>query len=208
MNTSTIPDARTFLIVGIGGSAGGLAAYKAMLAVLPPNTGMAFVVIAHLDPTRESLLPQVLSWSTNMEVRQAAEGMCIEPNRVFVIPPNVNLYLEDGAFALESPRTLHDGRHRQVDFFLTSLAGSVGPRAIGIILSGGDGDGTEGCKAIKAHGGVTFAQDLSAQVDSMPLHALAAGCVDKVLPPAEIAEQLVAIGRRFAQGEPLWGKSP
>ena len=159
---------------------------------------MAFVVVSHLDPTRESLLPQILSWSTQMPVVEAGEGMRVEPNHVFVIPPNVNLYLEDGAFALESPRTLRDGRHPQVDFFLTSLAQSVRSRAVGIILSGGDGDGTEGCKAIKAHGGFTFAQDLSAQVDSMPLHAVAAGCVDLVLSPKEISEELIKIGRRYA----------
>ena len=149
MNTSLPADQRPFMIVGIGGSAGGLVAYKALLAALPPETGMAFVVVSHLDPTRESLLPQILSWSTQMPVLEASEGMRIAPNHVFVIPPNVNLFLEDGAFALESPRTLRDGRHPQVDFFLTSLAQSVRSRAVGIILSGGDGDGT-------AHQGFSF----------------------------------------------------
>jgi two-component system CheB/CheR fusion protein len=187
-------------IVGIGGSAGGLKAYTALLEALPSNTGMAFVFIAHLSPTGNNLLAALLSRSTSMPAIQASEGMSIEANHVYVIPPNTNLSIESYVFKVISPRTMNHGRHKQVDVFLISLAEMMGPRAIGIILSGGDGDGTEGCKSIRAMGGKTFAQDLSADHDSMPLHAQASGCVDFVLPPNKISDELVKIGERFADG--------
>jgi two-component system CheB/CheR fusion protein len=177
-------------IVGIGGSAGGLIAYLNLLAALPVDTGMAFVFVAHLSPSGKSMLTQLLAKSTSMPVSQASEGMAILPNHIYVIPPNTDLYMNNFAFEIVSPRTLDNGRHRQVDQFLISLAENMGERAIGIILSGGDGDGTEGCRSIKARGGKTFAQDLSAEVDSMPLHAQASGCVDAVLSPAKIAKAL------------------
>lgn len=185
-------------VVGIGGSAGGLKAYLALLDVLPSDTGMAFVVIAHMRPDGESLLPHILSRTTSMPVTQASEGLPLEANHVYVIAPDTNLSLEGRAFKVVSPRTMSHGHHQQVDWFLISLAETMGQCAIGIILSGGDGDGTEGCKRIKAHGGTTFAQDLSAEVDSMPLHAEASGCVDFVLPPEEIAKKLAEIGARRA----------
>jgi two-component system CheB/CheR fusion protein len=188
-------------VVGIGGSAGGLKAYTALLEALPPNTGMAFVFIAHLSPNSESLLAGLLSRSTKMPATQAAEGMAILANHVYVIAPNTNLLMENYTFKVVSPRTLNKGRHNQVDYFLSSLAETMGARAIGIILSGGDGDGTEGCKIIKAKGGKTFAQDLSADVDSMPLHAQASGCVDYVLPPDKISDELTKIGASFAKEE-------
>lgn len=186
-------------IVGIGGSAGGLKAYQTLLDALPSNTGMAFVVIAHMSPTGESLLAELLSRKTRMPVSQAAEGMPVNANHVYVISPNTNLLFEGNGFKVVSPRTMSGGRHNQVDCFLISLADVMGTRAIGIILSGGDGDGTEGCRKIKAKGGMTFAQDLSAEVDSMPLHAQAAGCVDFVLPPKKISEELVRIGERLGK---------
>ena len=188
-----------YFIVGIGGSAGGLKAYTALLEALPSNTGMAFVFIAHLSPTSDSLLAQLLSRSTNMPAIQASDGMPVQANHVYVIAPNTNLFMENYTFKVVSPRTLNQGRHKQVDYFLISLAETMGPRAIGIILSGGDGDGTEGCKLLKAKGGKTFAQDLSADVDSMPLHAQASGCVDFVLPPDKISVELSKIAAEFAQ---------
>ncbi len=188
---------RPKFIIGIGGSAGGLKAYSTLLTALPSNTGMAFVVIAHMSPKGESLLPQILSWKTSMPVVQATQGMVIQQNHVYVIPPNANLLVDqDHIFKIVSPRTMSNGRHNQVDYFLISLADAMGARAISVILSGGDGDGTEGCKRIKAKGGITFAQDLSADVDSMPLHAQASGCVDFVLPPEKISEELAKISAR------------
>lgn len=193
---SVVPLDHPNFIVGIGGSAGGLKAYKTILDALPSDTGMSFVFITHMSPNSESLLAQILSQSTKMPVIQASEAMPIQANHVYVIPPNANLLIENHVFKVVSPRTLNQGRHKQVDYFLISLANAIGARAIGIILSGGDGDGTEGCKHIKAMGGITFAQDLSAEVDSMPLHAQISGCVDFVLSPENISKELTRIGTR------------
>ena len=184
-------------IVGIGGSAGALQVYKALLDVLPADTGMAFVIIAHMSPDHESLLAGILRLRTRMPVVQARDAMPIKQNHVYVIAPNTDLLIEDFAFKVVSPRTMGSGRHKQVDYFLKSLSEAMGTHAISVILSGYDGDGTEGCLHIKAKGGKTFAQDLSAEVDSMPLHAQASGCIDFVLPPQKIAEQLTAIGANF-----------
>jgi two-component system CheB/CheR fusion protein len=174
-------------IVGVGGSAGGLNAYKALLDALPSNTGMALVIISHLIPTANSQLALILSRHTKMKVTVVSSGMPIRANHVYVIPPNADLLIEGFAFKLVTPRTK---RNAQVDIFLTSLAAAMGARAIGIILSGYDGDGTEGCKQIKAKGGTTFAQDTSAEVDDMPLSAQDSGSVDFVLPPDKIADKL------------------
>ena len=167
-------------IVGIGGSAGGLNAYKALLDALPSNTGMAFVIVSHMFPSASSQLAQILSHHTKMTVMLASTAMPIRANHVYVCPPNADLLIESYTFKVVSPRTK---RNAQIDLFFASLAEAMGPRAIGIILSGYDGDGTEGCKYIKAKGGTTFAQDMTAEVNRMPLSAQASGCVDFVLPP-------------------------
>ncbi len=183
-------------IVAIGGSAGSLNAYKALLDALPSQTGMAFVFVSHLLPTAHSQLAEILSRHTIMPVLVASPVMPIRANHVYVNPPNADLLIESYTFKVVAPRT---GRNKQVDLFFTSLAEALGARAIGIILSGYDGDGTAGCQHIKAKGGTTFAQDLSAIVDGMPLSAQASGCVDFVLPPDKIAEELANIGARVAQ---------
>ena len=180
-------------VVGIGGSAGGLKAHSALLTALPNKTGMAFVIIAHMNPAGESLLPHLLGAKTGMPVVSAKAGMTIKADHVYVIAPNTDLLIDDKAFKVVTPRSMVGGRHKQVDEFLISLAEQMGPQAISIILSGGDGDGTEGCKQVKVRGGITFAQDLSADVDSMPLNASASGCVDFVLAPPKIAAELVKI---------------
>jgi two-component system CheB/CheR fusion protein len=174
-------------IVGIGGSAGGLNAYKALLDALPSNTGMAFVIVSHLLPTASSQLAQILSHHTKMTVMVASTAMPIRANHVYVCPPNADLLIESYTFKVVSPRTR---RNAQIDLFFTSLAEAMGARAIGIILSGYDGDGTEGCKHIKAKGGTTFAQDMSAEVNGMPLSAQASGCVDFVLPVDKIPDEV------------------
>jgi chemotaxis response regulator CheB len=174
-------------IVGIGGSAGGLNAYKALLDAVPSNTGMAFVIVAHLYPTAHSELARILSRHTKMPVTVASTAMPVRANHVYVIPPNVNLFIESYTLKIVSPRAK---RNVQVDLFFASLAEAMGAGAIGIIVSGYDGDGTEGCKQIKAKGGITFAQDMSAEVNLMPLHAQAAGVVDFVLPPDKISDEL------------------
>jgi two-component system CheB/CheR fusion protein len=183
-------------IVGIGGSAGGLNAYKALLDALPSHTGMTFVIVSHILPTAHSELAQILSGHTKMTVAVASTAMPIQANRVYVCPPNADLLIESHTFKVVSPRTR---RNVQVDVFLTSLAEAMGTRAIGIILSGYDGDGTEGCKRIKAKGGTTFAQDMSAEVDGMPLSAQASGCIDFVLPPGKIPDELLKISKRLSK---------
>ena len=186
---------RPNFIVGIGGSAGGLNAYKALLNALPSDTGMAFVIVSHILPTANSQLAQILSGHTRMAVKVASNAMPVRANHVYVTPPNADLLIEGYTFKLVTPRTR---RNAQVDVFFNSLADAMGARAIGIILSGYDGDGTEGCRAIKAKKGTTFAQDESAEVDDMPLSAQASGCVDFVLPPDEIIDQLQKLVKRFS----------
>ena len=178
------------LIVGIGGSAGALNAYKAFLDALPPKTGMAFVIISHMNPTANSQLALILSRHTKMTVTVAAMSMAILANCVYVIPPDADLLVDNYAFNVISPRSYG---HKQIDVFFTSLAKAMGVRAIGIILSGYDGDGTEGCKHIKAHGGKTFAQDMSAEVDFMPLSAQASGYTDFVMSLDKIPGKLKSL---------------
>jgi len=182
---------RPHFIVGIGGSAGGLNAYKALLDALPSDTGMSFVFIAHLMPDANSQLVQILSRSTTMPVILAGKAMIIRSNSVYVIPPNADLEIEGDSFRMVTPRIR---RNNQIDLFLTSLAEAMGPHAVGVILSGYNGDGAEGCKKIKELGGITFAQDHSAEVSSMPLNAAATGCVDFVLPPERISAELKKLG--------------
>ena len=174
-------------IVGIGGSAGALNAYKAFLDALPSNTGMAFVIVSHNHPDAHSHLSQILSRHTKMPVMLAADAMPIQANHVYSIPSNADLTIGSSTFKVVSPRAR---RGEQIDLFLISLAEAMGAHAIGIIFSGYGGDGTEGCKHIKAKGGATFAQDTSAEVGDMPLRAQASGFVDFVLPPDKIPDEL------------------
>ena len=178
------------LIVGIGGSAGALNAYKALLESMPSDTGFAFVIISHMNPIAVSELAKILSRHTKMTVKAASMAMTIRANNVYIIPPDSDLSIEKNKFKVISPRSK---RNRQIDIFFISLAEAMGVRAIGIVLSGYDGDGTEGCKHIKIHGGKTFAQDMSAEVDQMPLSAQATGCIDFVMPPDKIPAKLKSL---------------
>jgi len=182
-------------IVGIGGSAGALNAYKALLDALPSNTGMAFVMVSHIHFTAESQLVQILSGRTKMPVTVASPAMPIRANHVYVIPPNPDLLIESYTFKVASPR---NRRNKQIDLLFISLAQALGARAIGIILPGYHGDGIEGCKHIQATGGKTFAQDMSAEVDGMPLSAEVSACVDFVLPPHKIPDALRRLARTLA----------
>ena len=181
-------------VVGIGASAGGLNAYKAFFDALPSNTGMAFAVISHIHPAAHSQLAEILSRHTKMTVVLAASGMKIRANQVYVIPGNADLLIESGALKVVSPRSR---RNAQVDLFFASIATAMGERAVGIVLSGYDGDGAEGCKRIKAAGGTTFAQDTSADVSGMPLSAQATGSVDFMLPPEKIPAELDKLSKRL-----------
>ena len=178
------------IVVGIGGSAGALKAYKELLEAIPSNTGMAFVFVSHMFPEASSQLAQILARHTKMPAAVATTAMDIWANHIYVIAPNIDLYIKDNVFKVISPRIK---RNTQIDVFFTSLAESMGKRAIGIILSGYDGDGTEGCKQIKAKGGVTFAQDNSADINGMSVSAQLAGSVDFVLSPKKIAEELIRL---------------
>ncbi|MBD2453846.1 PAS domain-containing protein [Nostoc sp. FACHB-87] len=179
-----------FPIVGIGASAGGLEAFTQLLSHLPKNTGMGFVFIQHLSPDKKSILAEILSQTTEMPVTQVENGMEVEPNHVYVIPPNAMMTISEGKLNL-SPRQKIRGQVMSVDTFFFSLAQERGSKAIGVVLSGGDSDGARGLEAIKEAGGITFAQsETSAQVSSMPNTAVASGQVDFVLTPQAIAQEL------------------
>jgi two-component system, chemotaxis family, CheB/CheR fusion protein len=182
-----------FPIVGMGASAGGLEAFRELLSHLPTDTGMAFVIIQHLSPHQKSLLTEILSRSTSMPVVEVEHGMIVEPNHVYVIPPNAMMSISQGVLQL-SPRVKTHGLSMTVDAFFVSLAEERGNKAIGVVLSGGDSDGTHGLETIKAAGGITFAQcQESAQVNSMPNTAVASGYVDFILTPQQIAAELANI---------------
>ena len=178
------------LIVGIGGSAGALNAYKALMVAMPLNTGIAFVIISHMNPIAHSHLAKILARYTKMTVLVAEMYLPILANHVYVTPPDSDLFIEDYKFKVVNPRSQ---RNKQIDIFFSSLAEAMGRRAIGIIFSGYDGDGTNGCKHIKENGGKTFAQDISAEIDSMPLSAQASGCIDFVMPVDKIPDKLKSL---------------
>ena len=184
-----------FPVVGIGASAGGLEACTALLKALPLNPGMAFVVVQHLDPRHESILHKLLSKITEMPVIQVEDGVVLEPDHVYVIPPKHDIAVREATLRLLSRRRTA-GRHLPINRFFASLAEHQKSAAIGVILSGTASDGTAGLQAIKSEGGVTFAQEpKSAGYPGMPESAILAGCVDFVLPPEEIARTLVGLGR-------------
>jgi two-component system, chemotaxis family, CheB/CheR fusion protein len=181
-----------FPIVGIGASAGGLEAFMRLLEQLPTNTGMAFVLVQHLDPEHDSKLSQLLGRATKLPVLEAVDNNRVKPNHIYVIPPNRTMTIEERKLRL-LPRRKTDKSYRSIDRFLESLATDQGHQSIGVILSGTASDGTLGLQAIKGEGGITFAQDESAKYDSMPRSAIAAGDVDFVLPPEQIATELARI---------------
>ncbi|MBD2598386.1 PAS domain-containing protein [Nostoc spongiaeforme FACHB-130] len=179
-----------FPIVGVGASAGGLEAFTQLLSHLPNDTGMGFVFIQHLSPNQKSILAEILSRTTEMPVMQAQNDMVVEPNHVYVIPPNAMMTISEGKLNLV-PRQKTRAQVMSVDTFFFSLAQERGSKAIGVVLSGGDADGARGLAAIKEAGGITFAQnETSAQVSSMPNTAVASGQVDFVLTPQAIAQEL------------------
>ncbi|HEX5436638.1 MAG TPA: chemotaxis protein CheB [Gemmatimonadaceae bacterium] len=182
-------------VVGIGASAGGLEAFTQVLAHLPADTGMAYVLVQHLAPAHESLLAEILGRQAAIPVTQVSDGLPVAPDHAYVIPPNTSMILSDGQLHL-TPRERTRHPPTPVNEFFRSLAGANGHRAIGVVLSGSGSDGEEGVRAIKVAGGITFAEaPESAQYDSMPRAAIATGCVDFVLPPAEIAAQLTYLSR-------------
>ena len=188
------PSRTNFPVVGIGASAGGLEACTALLKALPTSLGMAYVIVPHLDPTRESAFPEILARSTSMPVAEVADGTPIQPDRVYVLPHSSEMTIKKGVLRLsrrDDPHTVNTA----IDMFLCSLAADQGSNALAIILSGTASDGTKGVSAVKVEGGITFAQDNSAKYEGMPASAIASGCVDFILPPESIARELARISR-------------
>src|ERR1700730_16826306 len=185
-----VPETSLFPVVAIGASAGGLEAFTQLIRGLPDNTGMAFVLIQHLDPTHHSLLAELLSKVARIPVVEAENG-AVQPNCVYVIPPNVEMEILKSRLQLTS-RKKDGGLHLPIDFFMRPLAEERKSKAVGVVLSGTGSDGTLGLAAIKAQGGITFAQAAkSAKYDGMPRSAIASGCVNFVLTAEEIAQELV-----------------
>ena len=186
-----------FAVVGIGASAGGLEACSKLVEGLPAGNGMALILVQHLDPTHESMMVDLLAGHTSMAVRQATDGMPLEPDHLYVIPPATYLSIGNGALHLSQPQAPH-GARLPFDFLLHSLAEECGPRAVAVILSGTGADGTLGLKAVKENGGLVIAQEPDeAGFDGMPLSAIATGAVDLVLPVAKIPDALITYDRRM-----------
>lgn len=195
-----------FPIIGVGASAGGLETYTELLKSLPVNTGMAFVLVQHLDPKHASILAELLVKATKMPVIEVRDGMLAKPNHVYVIPPNTDMAILHGYLEL-LPRSTSN-LPMPIDYFFRSLVQDQGSKAIGVVLSGTGSDGAQGLAAIKAAGGITFAQEPeTAKYDGMPHAAIASGGADLILSPKGIASELARIGRhpfiaRFSETEP------
>src|SRR5438445_7524685 len=202
------PSRDTFPIVGIGASAGGLEAFSELLAHLSLDAAMAFVLVQHLDPKYPSILSEILSRTTPLPVVEVQHGVRVEPGHVYVMPPNTSMTIVRGVLNL-APRSDDRGPHMPIDHFLRSLAEDSKSRAIGVILSGSASDGALGLKAVKAEGGITFAEAPQlAKFDSMPRSAVASGAVDFVLPPKGIAQELTRIARHPYLSEAAAPPSP
>ena len=185
------PGHDNFNVVAIGASAGGLEAVRRLLAALPADTGSAFILVQHLDPTHESMMVELLTRDTAMTVSQAADGMPIEHDHLYVIPPHADLAVRAGTLRLSRPPARR-APHMPFDFLLHSLAEECGARAICIVLSGTGADGSAGLKAVSERGGLVIAQDPEeAAYDGMPRSAIATGAVNLVLPAAEIPSALI-----------------
>jgi len=204
VNNSASPENKTtppaFPVVGIGASAGGLEAISELMSEVPAVSGMAFLVVQHLDASRHSLLPEILAKRVAMPVQEAVEGMTIQVDHLYTIPANKRMFVVDRQIRLQ-PRDESLGPPMPIDDLLDSLARDQGPDAIGVILSGSGSDGALGLKSVQTEGGITFAQDASALFNGMPHAAIGLGCVDRVLAPREIAKEVTRIGRN-PRGKP------
>jgi two-component system CheB/CheR fusion protein len=188
---ATTPEVASVPVVAVGASAGGLEAFIDLISAIPAETGLAFVLVQHLDPTHPSMLVKLIGGTTAMPVREVTDGMPVQENHIYVIPPDTQMTIDGNALRLV-PRTTKVP-HRPLDTFFSSLAQARGNAAIGVVLSGSDADGAEGLQSIRDAGGTTFAQSAeSAKFDVMP--RAAAGAADFVLAPAEIAERLALLG--------------
>lgn len=199
INASLVPADGELYVVGVGASAGGLEAFKRFLSGIPKDSGMAYVLVQHLKANRESLLAELLQKVTTLPVLEITDDIKMEPNHIYVIPSNKMLIASKGVLKLR-PREEKDKLNLVIDLFFTSLAEVYQSRAIGMVLSGLAFDGTQGLKAIKDHGGLTFAQDeISATYPSMPNSAMLAGVVDFIFPPEKIPEKILEITQHIKQ---------
>lgn len=190
-----------FLVAGVGASAGGLEALGELISHVPTDR-VAFIVVQHLAPDHESLLPQLLARSAKLAVHVAADGMALQAGNVYVIPPNSDLAVMQGVIRVVSPPQY--GLRLPIDYLFRSLAEDLGALAIGVVLSGTGTDGTLGLKAIKEAGGFTFVQDpATAKYDGMPRSALASGAADYCLPPQEIGKEIERIAKQPRLRQPL-----
>jgi two-component system CheB/CheR fusion protein len=199
------PPAGVFPVVGIGASAGGLAAFEAFFSGLPADTdpGMAFVLVQHLDPNHKSLLTDLIKRCTRMEVFEVEDGMRVRPNCVYIIPPGRDMAFLGGSLHLLEPSAPR-GRRLPIDFFFRSLAQDQRERAICVVLTGTGTDGTLGVRAVKGEGGMVMVQSpASAEYDGMPRAAIATGMVDYELPPPEMPAQIIAYASHAYSKPPL-----
>ena len=197
--TAVAPD---FPVVGVGASAGGLDAFTKLIEALPATTGMALILVQHLDPTHESMMVELLTGRTSLTVRQATDGARLQREHIYTIPPGAYLSVEHGALRLSSPRARH-GARLPFDFLLHSLAREFGRRAICVVLSGTGADGCLGLRSIKEAGGLVIAQEpRDARHDGMPRSAIMTGTVDLVLPAPEISAALVKHERSATLAHP------
>ena len=184
-----------FPVVGVGASAGGLEAFKQLLRAIPENSGLAYILVQHLDPFHESILSEILQKVTNIPVSEITDNVKVVPNHIYIIPSNKILVATDGVLKLDQ-RPPKPQKNMPIDIFFSSLAEIHQEHAIGIVLSGTGMDGTQGLKAIKDNGGLTFAQELeSAAYDGMPFSAISSNSVDFILTPDKIPEKLLELGR-------------
>ena len=190
-DTPSRQESLLFPIVGIGASAGGLEALEQFLGHVPENSGIAFVIVQHLDPTHKGIMPELLQRITGMEVFQVRERMRVKPNCVYVIPPNKDMSILHGVLHLFEP-TAPRGLRLPIDFFFRSLAEDRQEHSIGVILSGMGSDGTMGLRAIKEKAGVALVQEpASAKFDSMPRSAIDAGLADLVAPAEDLPGKII-----------------
>jgi two-component system, chemotaxis family, CheB/CheR fusion protein len=191
--------ANLFPVVGVGASAGGLEAFKRLVRAIPENSGMAYILVQHLEPNHESMLVDILQKVTRIPVQEITNNVRVEPNHVYVIPSNKMLTANDGRLEL-SPRPAKKEKNMSIDVFFTSLSEVHREHAIGVVLSGMGTDGTLGLKVIKEHGGFTFAQDqASAAFHGMPQSAIDAEAVDFILAPEQIPLQVARLFESFTQ---------
>lgn len=192
-----------FPVVGVGASSGGLAAFKEFIQAIPGDSGMAYVLVQHLDPNHESLLTELLKSSTDLPVLQVSDDIFVEANHIYIIPSNKMLMSNDGKLEL-SPRPQSEDKpiNLPINLFFESLAEVHQSYAVGVILTGNGSDGTAGLRAIKENGGITFAQsEKTAEYASMPLSAIEEGVADYQLPPREMPKKIIEVVKSFRDAD-------